>query len=100
MLFRSPIDGVTTDTGNRERLLADVQRARAFGFGGKLCIHPAQVAPVDETFAPTPNEIEWARRVIQAAQLHAGEAFSLDGRMVDLPVIRLADKTLQQADLA
>lgn len=95
-----PIDGVTTDTGSRERLLADVQRARAFGFGGKLCIHPAQVAPVNETFVPTPNEIEWARRVMQAAQLHSGEAFSLDGRMVDLPVIRLAEKTLQQADPA
>ncbi|WP_029528107.1 HpcH/HpaI aldolase/citrate lyase family protein [Polaromonas glacialis] len=94
-----PIDGVTTDTGNRERLLADVRRARAFGFGGKLCIHPAQVAPVNETFAPTLNEIEWARRVIQAAQVHSGEAFSLDGRMVDLPVIRLAEKTLHQADL-
>lgn len=94
-----PIDGITTDTGNRERLLADVRRARAFGFGGKLCIHPAQVAPVNETFSPTLNEIEWARRVIQAAQVHSGEAFSLDGRMVDLPVIRLAEKTLHQADL-
>lgn len=95
-----PIDGVTTDTGSRERLLADLRRARAFGFGGKLCIHPTQVAPVNETFVPTPNEIEWARRVMQVAQLHSGEAFSLDGRMVDLPVIRLAEKTLQQADPA
>ena len=93
----APVDGVTTDTGNVERQLADAQRARAFGFGGKLCIHPAQVAPVNQTFSPSESEVEWARRVIEGARTHQGQAFSLDGRMVDLPVIRLAEKTLQQA---
>jgi citrate lyase subunit beta / citryl-CoA lyase len=93
----APIDGVTTDTGDAERLLADACRARAFGFGGKLCIHPAQVVGVNETFAPSPAELDWSRRVLAAAQEHQGQAFSLDGRMVDLPVIRLAERTLQQA---
>lgn len=91
-----PIDGVTTDTGNAQRLDADVQRARAFGFGGKLCIHPAQVAAVNAAFAPSDAEVDWARRVLAAAATHSGAAFSLDGRMVDLPVIRLAERTLQQ----
>lgn len=93
----SPIDGVTTDTANAQRLGIDAQRARAFGFGAKLCIHPLQVEPVNATFSPSAQELEWARRVVEAAQAHKGEAFSLDGRMVDLPVIRLAEQTLQQA---
>jgi len=90
------IDGVTTDTGNAQRLLTDVQRARAVGFGGKLCIHPAQVTAVNETFSPSAAELEWARRVLAGAEAHQGQAFSLDGRMVDLPVIRLAERTLRQ----
>lgn len=93
----APVDGVTTATGDPERLLADTRRAQAFGFGGKLCIHPAQVGPVNETFAPSAGEVEWARRVTEGARAHQGQAFSLDGRMVDLPVIRLAEKTLQQS---
>jgi citrate lyase subunit beta / citryl-CoA lyase len=92
-----PVDGVTTDATNQDRLRVDVQRARAFGFSGKLCIHPAQVALVNETFAPSAGELEWARRVLGAAQAHQGAAFTLDGRMVDLPVIRLAERTLRQA---
>ncbi|HSW16405.1 MAG TPA: CoA ester lyase [Ramlibacter sp.] len=91
----SPIDGVTTDTGNAQRLHKDVQRARGFGFGGKLCIHPAQVAAVNEALAPSAAELDWARRVVAGAELHRGAAFSLDGRMVDLPVIRSAQRTLQ-----
>lgn len=92
----APIDGVTTDTGSRERLLGDTGRARALGFGAKLCIHPAQVAAVNKAFSPSASEVEWARRVLVAAQANEGRAFSLDGRMVDLPVIRLAQQTLEQ----
>jgi citrate lyase subunit beta / citryl-CoA lyase len=92
-----PIDGVTTDTKDHDRLLADTQRARAFGFGGKLCIHPVQARPVNARFSPSADEVEWARRVVAGAQLHRGQPFSLDGRMVDLPVIRLAERTLRHA---
>lgn len=91
-----PVDGVTTDTSDRDRQLADVRRARAFGFGGKLCIHPLQVAPVNETFSPSQSELAWARRVAEGAQTHRGQAFRLDGRMVDLPVIRLAEQILER----
>lgn len=86
-----PIDGVTTDTGNAQRLAADAQRARAFGFGGKLCIHPAQVAGVNEALGHSEAEQAWARRVLDEAAQRGGEVFSLDGRMVDLPVIRAAE---------
>jgi citrate lyase subunit beta / citryl-CoA lyase len=91
-----PVDGVTTDTGNESPLLADAQRARAFGFGAKLCIHPAQVAGVNATFSPSATEVVWAHRVVEAAQAHEGRAFSLDGRMIDLPVVRLAQRTIDQ----
>ena len=91
-----PIDGVTTDTRNADRVSSDALRARAFGFAAKLCIHPDQVAPVNKAFSASPAELEWSRRVVEAAQANAGKAFNLDGRMVDLPVIRLAERTLQQ----
>jgi citrate lyase subunit beta/citryl-CoA lyase len=94
----APIDGVTTETSNAERLAADARRARAFGFGGKLCIHPAQVAEVNYAFGHTEAEQAWARRVLEEAAKHGGEAFSLDGRMVDMPVIRAAEVIVANAE--
>ena len=91
----APNDGVTIDTGNADKLTADALRARAFGFGGKLCIHPAQVAGVNKALGYTEIELDWAHRVLALATEHAGEAFSLDGRMVDLPVIRAAEAMLK-----
>ncbi|WP_174913428.1 HpcH/HpaI aldolase/citrate lyase family protein [Burkholderia diffusa] len=87
----APIDGVTVRTDDAERLAADARRARAFGFGGKLCIHPAQVAGVNDALGYSDAEHAWARRVIDEAGKHGGAAFSLDGRMVDLPVVRAAE---------
>ncbi len=90
----APIDGVATATGDGARLAADVSRARAFGFGGKLCIHPAQVEGVNTAFAPSDSELAWARRVVDAAAQQSGQAFSLEGKMVDLPVILSAKALL------
>ncbi len=92
--LQPPIDGVTTDARNVDRVRSQVSRSRALGFGAKLCIHPDQVAAVNEAFAPTPAELEWSRRVLDTQQVHGGKAFSLDGKMVDLPVIRMAQRTL------
>ena len=72
-----------------------VLRARAFGFGGKLCIHPRQVAAVNAGFAPSPDEVDFARRVVARAAQEA--VFALDGRMVDAPVILQARQTLARA---
>lgn len=96
----APVDAVTADTGDAQRLQADVARTRAFGFGGKLCIHPSQVQAVNSALSPNASELAWARRVLEGAQSHAGAAFSLDGRMVDLPVIRLAERIVQQEQAA
>lgn len=90
------VDGVTVQTDDAQRLREDTRRARRFGFGGKLCIHPRQVAPVHEAFAPSEAEIAWAQRVVEADAAAAGRAVQLDGRMVDLPVVLLARRTLER----
>ncbi len=91
------IDGVTVDTQDAARLQADAQRARRGGFGAKLCIHPAQAAVVNAAFRPTPAELDWARRVQVAFVAAGGGVFTLDGRMVDAPVLLLAQRTLARA---
>lgn len=91
------IDGVTVQIGDDTRLRNDAHRALRFGFGGKLCIHPRQVAVIHQALAPTEQELEWARRVIAADAQAGGAAVQLDGRMVDLPVVLQARRTLARA---
>jgi citrate lyase subunit beta/citryl-CoA lyase len=93
----APVDGVTADTQDAAQLQGDAQRSRRGGFGGKLCIHPLQVAGVNAAFTPSPAELDWARRVLAAFEAAGGGVFSLDGRMVDAPVLRLAQRTLAQS---
>jgi citrate lyase subunit beta/citryl-CoA lyase len=90
----APIDGVTPDWRDAKRLAADTARARRGGFGAKLCIHPDQVAPVHAALGPSTDELAWARRVMDATQAAGGGVVSLDGRMVDAPVVRLAERLL------
>jgi citrate lyase subunit beta / citryl-CoA lyase len=85
-----PVDGVTVDIADVRGLAADVARARRLGFGGKLCIHPAQVAAVNDGFLPPAVEIEWARKVVAAAAAAGDNAVRLDGKLVDLPIIERA----------
>ena len=90
----APIDGVTPDWRDAGRLAADAARARRGGFGAKLCIHPDQVAPVHAALGPGADELAWARRVMDATRTAGGGVISLDGRMVDGPVVRLAERLL------
>ncbi len=97
----APVDGVTPGTGDAAQLQADAARSRRGGFGAKLCIHPSQVAVVNAALGPTELEIQWARRVLAESIRAGGGVFTLDGRMVDAPVLRLAERTLAaQAALA
>jgi citrate lyase subunit beta/citryl-CoA lyase len=73
---------------------AETMRAKRLGFGAKLCIHPKQVAVVNECFRATPEEEAWARRVVGAAAAAGGAAISLDGKMIDRPVILRAEAIL------
>lgn len=89
-----PIDGVTPSTDNIEQITNDAERAKRMGFGGKLCIHPKQVSLVKAAFMPTAQELAWAHRVIEADKASKGGAVKLDGRMIDRPVVLLAQRTL------
>lgn len=92
-----PIDGVTAALDDAARVEADARRARRFGFGGKLCIHPRQVAAVHRAFDPSPAQVDWARRVLDAVRASGGSAVQVDGRMVDRPVILEAESILARA---
>lgn len=93
----APVDGVTATLDDAARLAADVARGRRLGFGAKLCIHPRQIAAVNEGFSPTPAQREWAQRVLAAGQAHEAGAFQLDGQMVDAPVLQRARSYLSAA---
>lgn len=92
-----PVDGVTMDLDDAGILRDDVRYARRLGFGGKLCVHPRQVAAVNEAFRPTATEVAWARRVVEAARQSADNAARLDGTMIDRPVIERAQAILREA---
>ena len=92
-----PVDGVTTDTQDTALVQSHAARALRGGFGGKLCIHPAQVAAVHAAFAPAPEQADWARRVVDGFAAAQGGVFSVDGRMVDAPVVALARQVLARA---
>jgi citrate lyase subunit beta/citryl-CoA lyase len=95
-----PIDTPLVTLNDEARLRATAMRARAFGFSGKLCIHPAQIAIVNEVFSPTAGELERAARIVaafEAAEADGRAALSVDGEMVDYPVVERARRTLAQA---
>jgi citrate lyase subunit beta/citryl-CoA lyase len=89
-----PIDGVTTSTDDVDRIGDDARRAKRLGFSAKLCIHPKQVSLVKAAFMPTDAEVSWAQRVVEADLGSKGGAVKLDGRMIDRPVVLLAQRTL------
>jgi citrate lyase subunit beta/citryl-CoA lyase len=95
--IQPPVDGPSTALDDVAQVTADTHRARRIGFGGKLCIHPRQVAHVNAAFAPSVQDLGWARRVLAAAAASDGAAVALDGRMVDRPVILKAEQIVLEA---
>ncbi|WMS43783.1 CoA ester lyase [Acuticoccus sp. MNP-M23] len=92
----APIDGVTTAIGDEDALLGDCRHAVTMGFAGKLIIHPAQIEPARRGFAPSADEVDWARRILAAIGSNTG-AVKVDGAMVDAPVIKRARQILARA---
>src|ERR687890_1011784 len=91
------LDGPVADYGDEEGLCRSCLIARSLGFDGKWCIHPAQIAVVNETFSPTDKEVDWAREVVAAydeANAEGSGSVSVDGQMVDAASIKLARNTL------
>lgn len=95
----APIDGVTVDFKDEALVNQESLAAKNLGFAGKLCIHPNQVDIVNQAFSYSKAEMDWANRVLHKAELAQGQALSLDGKMIDLPVILKAQKILRHAEL-
>ena len=93
----APVDGVTLRTDDDDLIAADTQRALRSGFAAKLCIHPRQIDAVHKAFEPSPQELDWARRVVEASASANGGAVQLDGKMIDRPVLLLAQRKLAMA---
>lgn len=94
------VDGPVADYRDEEGLRKSCLLARSLGFDGKWCIHPAQIAVVNEVFSPTEKEIEWAERVVAAyeeANAAGSGAVSVDGQMVDAASIKMARNVLDRA---
>ena len=95
-----PIDGPFGDFGDRDGYLAAARRAAVLGYEGKWAIHPSQIELANEVFTPSQAEVTKARRIVEAMADAAREgkgAVSLDGRLIDLASIRMAEALLQKA---
>jgi citrate lyase subunit beta/citryl-CoA lyase len=93
----APVDGPVVSLGDEEALAASARRARVLGMGGKFCIHPGQVATVNAAFSATAAEVEWARRIVGAADVQGEGVLRVDGQMVDRPVVDRARRVLRDA---
>lgn len=92
-----PVDGVSTAIRDTAVVTRDAVRAKGWGFGAKLCIHPVQVPLVHAAFAPDDAELRWAHGVL--AVEHEG-ASVVDGEMIDRPVLERARRIVRQAERA
>ncbi|MGV9266173.1 HpcH/HpaI aldolase/citrate lyase family protein [Kitasatospora sp. NPDC003701] len=95
--LRGPIDGPAMQLDDLAAVRAEAARGRAGGFTGKLCVHPAQVAAVNAGFDPDPEQVAWARRVVDRADGSEGAAVRVDGEMIDRPRLDLARALLAAA---
>ena len=92
---RWAIDGPSREYGDASIPARDAARARRIGYDGKLLIHPAQIAPVRAAFAPSADEVAYARRIVEAAQ--RSNPAVLDGTMIDPPIVTAAERVIARA---
>ena len=96
------IDTPYTDANDEEGLLADTELAKQLGFKGKMSINPRQIDVIHSVFNPSMSDIDWAEQVIFAirkAEAEGSGVASLNGKMVDLPVVNRAERILHLARL-
>jgi citrate lyase subunit beta/citryl-CoA lyase len=94
------IDTLYTNFEDTAGLRSDAEFAVELGYDGKMAIHPAQVSVINDAFAPDPEELEWARRVLDArdaAEAEGRGVFEVDGEMIDAPLIAQAETILDRA---
>lgn len=92
-----PLDGVTTALDDEDAIRADTRHAARLGFTGKLCIHPRQVDVVHRALAPSPEDLEWAVRTMNAC--HDGGAVAANGHLIDKPIVERARRLLVRAGI-
>jgi citrate lyase beta subunit len=98
-----PIDIVTIDYKDLDALKVESEFGARLGFSGKQIIHPNQVQAVQEAFTPSAEAIAYARRIVEtfeASQKEGKGAYSLDGKMIDMPLLKNAQKVLARANAA
>jgi citrate lyase subunit beta / citryl-CoA lyase len=93
---RLALDSVYLDIGDLEGLRTESDDAVAVGFDAKVAIHPTQVAVIRAAYAPTDEQVDWARRVLDTARDQRG-VFQYEGIMVDAPVLRRAERIVTLA---
>lgn len=94
------IETLHADFRDENGLRKACKQARSEGFSGRLAIHPAQVAPINETFCPSDEEIAFAERIVKAFEDQPGAGvIALDGKMLDIPHLKQAEKTLAMGRL-
>ncbi|MCF7823070.1 MAG: citrate lyase ACP [Candidatus Marinimicrobia bacterium] len=95
-----PIDTVFSDVGNEAALRQSVKETKALGFDGMGCIHPRQIKPIHEEFAPSELEIDKAKRIIVAADEAEARGLgvvAVGSKMIDPPVVKRAERTIKMA---
>ena len=80
------------DIHDADGLTRETQASKALGYACKLAIHPAQIAPINTIFSPSPDELARAQRIVAAFDAAHGGACQLDGKMVDVPVVKAAQR--------
>ena len=95
------LDGVYNDLGNAEGFAAECRQASELGFDGKTLIHPQQIAPCNDAFSPSAEEVAWARKIIAAFDLAENKGkgvIQVEGRMVEILHADMARRTVAIAD--
>jgi citrate lyase subunit beta / citryl-CoA lyase len=92
------LDMVTIDFHDDDRFRTEAREARALGYAGKMCIHPAQVPLADEAFRPTTDEVDAARRLLAAFEAAGGDTIAVEGQMVDEVVAARARAVVAAAE--
>lgn len=96
-----PLDTVFIHIREHEAFERSVRRARQYGFQGKLCIHPAQVPIANGVFTPTDDEVNWARKIIDAfaeAEAAGSASIQIDGYFVDYPIVEKAQRIVDLSE--
>ena len=97
--IEAPLDTVWVDLADEEGLEMSARTALGFGFQGKMCIHPKQIAPVHRVFTPGDAEVAHAERVVAAfaeAEAVGSAAIQLDGKFIDYPILYRAQRVLEK----